>query len=73
MDRFVELAFIHEFFFYPRAHRCVPDPASEYHLIYLVTTSARRYDNFESLVKWYDSIFLDKIEFDYFNLNKIEE
>ena len=73
MDGFVELNFIHEFFFYPYTHRCIPDPASEYHIIFLITTSAQRYDNFEFSIKRDYSIFLDKIEFDYFNPNKIEE
>ena len=73
MDGFAELAFIHEFFFYPYTHRCIPDPTSEYHLIFLTTTSALRYADFEFLVKKDYSIFINKIEFDYFNLNKIEE
>lgn len=73
MDGFVELGAINNFFFDPHDHRCIPDPTSEYHLIFLTTTSALRYDDFEFLIKRDYSIFIDKIEFDYFNLNKIEE
>lgn len=73
MDGLIELGAIINFFFDPSAYRCIPDPSSEYHLIFLTTTSALRYADFEFLVKRDYSIFLDKIEFDYFNLNKIEE
>lgn len=73
MDGLVEFGVIHKFFFAPHAFRCIPDPASEHHLIFLTTASPLRYDDFEFLVKRDYSIFLDKIEFDYFNLNKIEE
>lgn len=73
MDRFVELAVINEFFFYPRNHRCVPDSTSEYHLIFLTSTSAQRYAEFEAGIKNEYSIFIDKIEFDYFNQNRIED
>ena len=73
MDGFVELGRVHKFLIDPNAHRCVPDPTSEYHLIFLTTTSAWIYASFESLVKIWYPLFLDKIEFDYFNPNKIEE
>ena len=73
MDGFVELAVINEFFFYPRNYRCIPDPTSEYHLIFLTSTSAQRYAEFEAGIKNEYSIFIDKIEFDYFNLNRIED
>lgn len=73
MDGLVELGVIHKFFFAPHVFHCVPDPTSEYHLIFLTTASALRYDDFEFLVKRDYSMFLDKIEFDYFNLNRIEE
>ena len=73
MDGFVEFNTVHKFFFDPNTHRCILDPASEYHLIFLTTTSALRYANFEFLVKRDYSIFIDKIEFDYFNLNKVAE
>ena len=72
-DGLVELGAIINFFFDPYVFRCIPDPASEYHLIFLTTTSARCYDDFVYLLKREYSIFIDKIEFDYFNLNKIEE
>ena len=73
MDGFIELGTVHKFFFDPNVHCCIPDPTSEYHLIFLTSTSAQRYAEFEAGVKNDYSIFIDKIEFDYFNLNKIEE
>lgn len=73
VDGLVELGAIINFFFDPSAYRCIPDPASEYHLIFLTTTSPLRYDDFAYLIKREYSMFIDKIEFDYFNLNKIEE
>ena len=73
MDGFVGLGYVNKFFFDPYVFRCIPDPASDYHLIFLTTTSARCYDDFVYLIKREYSTFIDKIEFDYFNLNKIEE
>lgn len=73
MDGFVEFGAVHKFFFDPYVFRCIPDPASEYHLLFLATTSARCYDDFVYLMKTECSMFIDKIEFDYFNPNKIEE
>lgn len=73
IDGFIELGTIHKFFFDPNAHRCILDPTSEYHLIFLTTTSAQRYAEFEVGIKRDYSIFIDKIEFDYFNQNRIED
>lgn len=73
VDGLVELGAIINFFFDPSDYRCISDPTSEYHLIFLTTTSALRYAEFEFLVKRDYSIFLDKIEFDYFNQNRIGE
>ena len=73
IDGFVVFNNIHKFFFDPNAHRCILDPTSKYHLIFLTSTSAQRYAEFEAGIKNEYSIFIDKIEFDYFNPNKIEE
>ena len=73
MDGFVGLAHTHKFFLDPYNHRCIKDPTSEYHVILLTTVTAQEYERFESGIKNDYSIFIDKIEFDYFNLNKIEE
>lgn len=73
IDGLIELCTINKFFFDPHVFRCIPDPTSEYHLIFLTTTSALRYDDFVYSIKREYSMFIDKIEFDYFNLNKIEE
>ena len=51
----------------------IADPNSDFHIILLATASATRYALFESMIKNAPFYNPALIEFDYFNLNKIEE
>ena len=68
-----KLGFAHTRVFGPETSSDIADSNSDFHVIFLATATATRYALFESMIKNAPFFDPDLIEFDYFNLNKIEE